>query len=52
MIAEVEGVWTGISILTFFSLAIGIILSRNAIRLHQQASPFITQKNSDPSMPL
>jgi RsiW-degrading membrane proteinase PrsW (M82 family) len=41
-IAEVTGVWTWISICTIISLVIGLILSRKAIRLHLQASPFIT----------
>ena len=54
MIAEVQGIWTGIWVLALCSLAIGLFLSRNAIRLHQQASPFIPQKtvDSDPSLPL
>jgi RsiW-degrading membrane proteinase PrsW (M82 family) len=40
-IAEVTGVWAWIWICTIISLVIGLVLSRNAIRLHQQASPFI-----------
>jgi RsiW-degrading membrane proteinase PrsW (M82 family) len=35
-ISFVPGIWVG----AVFSLALGIILSRNAIRIHQQASPF------------
>jgi protease PrsW len=40
-IAELKGVWTGIWICAIISLITGFILSRAAIRLHQQASPFI-----------
>jgi RsiW-degrading membrane proteinase PrsW (M82 family) len=40
-IAELKGVWTGIWIGAIISLITGFILSRAAIRLHQQASPFI-----------
>ncbi len=40
-IANVKGIWTGIWMGAILSLVIGLILSRNAIRLHQQASPFI-----------
>lgn len=48
-IAEVKGVWTGVWIFAILSLIVGIILSRSAIRLHQQASPFITKKiDSEP----
>jgi len=42
-IAEVTGIWTGIWIFAIVSLIIGLVLSRSAIRLHQQASPFIEQ---------
>jgi protease PrsW len=42
-IGQVTGVWTGIWIGAIAALAIGLFLSRNAIRLHQQASPFIRQ---------
>ena len=35
------GVWTGIWLGALVALIFGIILSRNAIRIHQQASPFI-----------
>ncbi len=37
-ISYLPGLWTG----AIFSLAIGVFLSRKAIRLHQQASPFIS----------
>jgi len=40
-IAEVKDVWTGVWIFAIISLLIGFVLSRLAIRLHQQASPFI-----------
>lgn len=40
-IAQVTGVWTGIWVCALISLVIGVWLSVNAIRLHQQASPFI-----------
>lgn len=40
-IADATGVWTGIWIGAIVSLVVGLILSRKAIRLHQQASPFI-----------
>jgi protease PrsW len=40
-IAEVKDIWTGVWIFAIFSLIVGIVLSRKAIRLHQQASPFI-----------
>lgn len=38
-ISYLPGIWTGAVI----SLVIGFALSRNAIRLHQQTSPFITK---------
>ncbi|MBT1703093.1 PrsW family glutamic-type intramembrane protease [Chryseosolibacter indicus] len=41
-IAEVKDVWAGIWVFAIISLVLGLILSRNAIRLHQQASPFNT----------
>lgn len=41
IVAEVEGIWAGIWIFGIISLLIGLILSRKAIRAHQQASPFI-----------
>jgi protease PrsW len=50
-IAEVKDIWTGIWIFAIISLVIGLILSRNAIRLHQQASPFIRQANAEPEPP-
>jgi RsiW-degrading membrane proteinase PrsW (M82 family) len=40
-IANVKGIWAGIWSGAIISLVIGLVLSRNAIRLHQQASPFI-----------
>jgi RsiW-degrading membrane proteinase PrsW (M82 family) len=40
-IADATGVWTGIWMGAIVSLVVGLILSRKAIRLHQQASPFI-----------
>ena len=42
-ISFVPGIWTG----AIFSLIIGFVLARKAIRLHQQASPFI-QPEADP----
>jgi RsiW-degrading membrane proteinase PrsW (M82 family) len=42
-IAQVKGVWAGIWICALISLVIGLVLSINAIRLHQQASPFVQQ---------
>ena len=46
-IANAQGVWAGIWIGAIISLALGIILSRKAIRLHQQASPFIVKERPD-----
>jgi protease PrsW len=40
-IGQITGVWAGIWIGAIIALTIGLVLSRNAIRLHQQASPFI-----------
>lgn len=40
-IANATGVWTGIWLGAIVSLVIGLILSRKAIKLHQQASPFM-----------
>ena len=40
-IAELKGVWIGTWIGAFISLTVGLLLARKAIRLHQQASPFI-----------
>jgi RsiW-degrading membrane proteinase PrsW (M82 family) len=45
-IGQVTGIWTYIWIGAIISLMIGLVLSRNAIRLHQQASPFIEQPAS------
>jgi protease PrsW len=48
-IARTQGVWAGIWIGAIISLIIGFVLSRQAIRLHQQASPFIAmQKEKQP----
>ena len=43
-IAEIKDVWTGIWIFAIISLVTGFILSRRAIRLHQQASPFMAHR--------
>jgi RsiW-degrading membrane proteinase PrsW (M82 family) len=51
MIAEVQNVWTGIWIFAMVSLIVGLVLSRNAIKLHQQASPFIAKQNKQPERP-
>lgn len=40
-IAHNTGVWTGIWLGAFLALIVGIVLSRSAIRIHQQSSPFI-----------
>jgi RsiW-degrading membrane proteinase PrsW (M82 family) len=40
-IGRITGVWTGIWIGAVAALTVGLFLSRNAIRIHQQASPFI-----------
>lgn len=42
-IGQIKGVWAGIWIFAVISMMIGLLLSRKAIRLHQQASPFIEQ---------
>lgn len=42
-IAEIQNVYTGIWIGAILSLFVAFVLSRKAIRLHQQASPFIQQ---------
>lgn len=39
-IAEAKDVWAGIWIFAVLSLILGLVLSRSAIRLHQQDSPF------------
>ena len=51
-IAEVKGVWTGIWLGAIASLIVGLALSRSAIRLHQQASPFIQQSVAKEQEPL
>lgn len=40
-IAEIKNVYTGIWVFALISLVVAFILSRKAIRIHQQASPFI-----------
>jgi RsiW-degrading membrane proteinase PrsW (M82 family) len=42
-IAQVKGIWAGIWMGAILALVVALALSRNAIRLHQQASPFIKQ---------
>ena len=42
-ISYVPGIWTG----AIVSLSVSLFLSRKAIRLHQQASPFIVQVRSE-----
>ena len=42
-IAQIKGVWIGSGLGAIVSLIVGIILSKRAIRLHQQSSPFIAQ---------
>jgi len=42
-IASVENIWAGVWIGAIISLIVAIVLSRRAIRIHQQASPFIKQ---------
>lgn len=42
-ISFVPGIWLG----AIFSLIVATILSRRAIRIHQQASPFIVSSNED-----
>lgn len=44
-ISYVPGIWMG----AIVSLIIGFVLARKAIRLHQQASPFIVQTKEDSS---
>ncbi len=46
-IADNTGVWAGIWIFAVVSLLLGLVLSRNAIRLHQQASPFVEAELDD-----
>jgi RsiW-degrading membrane proteinase PrsW (M82 family) len=43
-IAEITGVWAGIWIGAIISLVVGLWLSRRAISLHQNASPFIGRR--------
>ncbi|MEO7987924.1 MAG: PrsW family glutamic-type intramembrane protease [Chryseolinea sp.] len=44
-ISYIPGIWIG----AIASLIVGFVLARKAIRLHQQASPFIKQANNDSS---
>jgi protease PrsW len=48
-IAEIEGVYAGIWVGSIVALVLGFVLSRNAIRLHQNSSPFrdIPKENND-----
>jgi protease PrsW len=46
-IATNQNVWTGVWMGAIVSLIVGLILSRRAIRLHQQASPFIQHEISE-----
>jgi len=50
-IAEVKGIWAGIWIFAILSLVIGLVLSKKAILLHQQASPFMPVKKVDSEPP-
>jgi RsiW-degrading membrane proteinase PrsW (M82 family) len=47
-IAQVKGTWAGIWLGAIASLVVGILLSRSAIRVHQQASPFVRSKTPAP----
>jgi protease PrsW len=49
-IAKITNVWAGIWVGALISLVIGLILSRKAIRLHQQASPFINVPKEEQSV--
>jgi protease PrsW len=46
-LGEVQGIWAGVWIGALVALITGFVLSRAAIRIHQQASPFIVQNNID-----
>ena len=46
-IAEIKNVYTGIWVCALISLLVAFFLSRKAIRLHQQASPFIRRPESE-----
>src|SRR5688572_21544554 len=46
-IGQVTGVWAGIWVGAIMALITGLVLSRNAIRLHQQASPFIQEESRE-----
>lgn len=45
-IADSKDAWTGVWVGALISLVVGLVLSKNAIRIHQQASPFITHSDS------
>lgn len=49
-LGEVQGIWAGIWIGALLSLITAFFLSRAAIRIHQQASPFIVRdkENTEP----
>ena len=42
-IAQVENIWAGVSLGALVALVVGIMLSRKAIKIHQEASPFQPQ---------
>lgn len=46
-IADTQGVWAGIWMCAILALIVGFILSRQAIKLHQQASPFIESSTAE-----
>lgn len=46
-IGQIKGIWAYIWVGAIISLAVGLFLSRKAIRIHQQASPFIEQPTVD-----
>lgn len=50
-IAEVQDIWTGVWMFAILSLVVGLVLSRKAIRLHQQASPFLKKETIEADPP-
>lgn len=46
-IAEIQGVYAGIWGGSVAAMVVGVILSRKAIRIHQQSSPFRSHKSGD-----